>query len=339
MGSITKYGLSDGTIKYKAEVCVNKIRESERFANRLDAKRWILKRETELSANPGTIVRGKTTTDVFRRYAEEESPKKRGVRWERIRLKKLEDSSLGGIPLEKLGSHHALAYIAELEAQGLAPNSIIREMTVAKTAIRHALKWRWLRHFPWKNVEGPQPGAPREILISAFEVALIEEYAGVGDESHTAATYTEEVGIAFLLAIETAMRLGELTQIEVSNIKRREHTVYLPAGITKNGRARTVPLSTRAIELIDRLPKRPDGMLFGVGSQVASVLFRRIRARAGIKRGITFHDTRHLALTKLAEVFDVMELCRISGHQDPRQLLVYYNKSPADMAKKLNAEV
>ena len=46
-------------------------------------------------------------------------------------------------------------------------------------------------------------------------------------------------------------------------------------------------------------------------------------------------DARHEAITRLAKVFDVLELARIVGHRDLRMLLVYYNPSAEDLSGKL----
>lgn len=49
-----------------------------------------------------------------------------------------------------------------------------------------------------------------------------------------------------------------------------------------------------------------------------------------------FHDTRHTAITRLAKIFNVLELARIVGHRDLRNLQIYFNMTAEDMAKKLD---
>lgn len=63
-------------------------------------------------------------------------------------------------------------------------------------------------------------------------------------------------------------------------------------------------------------------------------LFRKARDKAGVE-DLTFHDARHEAITRLAKVFDVLELARIVWHRDLRMLLVYYNPSAEDLSGKL----
>ena len=63
--------------------------------------------------------------------------------------------------------------------------------------------------------------------------------------------------------------------------------------------------------------------------------FRKYRERAGVE-GITFHDTRHLAITRLSKRLDVLALARMTGHRDLKQLQRYYNESAEELAGRLD---
>ena len=69
-------------------------------------------------------------------------------------------------------------------------------------------------------------------------------------------------------------------------------------------------------------------------SQVDS-LFRKARNTAGLS-GFTFHDTRHLACTRLARKLGPMELARMMGHKDLKMVMRYYNETAAEIAKRLD---
>ncbi len=43
----------------------------------------------------------------------------------------------------------------------------------------------------------------------------------------------------------------------------------------------------------------------------------------------------HEATSRLAEVFPLHELTKITGHRDTRMLLRYYHPNPEDLAQKL----
>jgi len=53
-------------------------------------------------------------------------------------------------------------------------------------------------------------------------------------------------------------------------------------------------------------------------------------------KDLTFHDTRHEAITRLAKKLDVLDLARMVGHRDIKQLLTYYNKSAKEIASQLD---
>ena len=131
-------------------------------------------------------------------------------------------------------------------------------------------------------------------------------------------TKQHEVAVLYLLAIESAMRLGEMTTLEPEQIHLSKRYVELLE--TKNGSSRRVPLSTEAVRLLSLVPQG-----FTVSSGAASTLFRRACINAGIS-GLTFHDSRREALSRLAKRMDVMNLAKISGHRDLRVLLnTYYS--------------
>ena len=53
-----------------------------------------------------------------------------------------------------------------------------------------------------------------------------------------------------------------------------------------------VPLSTVALTILDRLPRRLDGRIWGMRPDSISQTFERVCRAASIE-GLTFHDLRH----------------------------------------------
>ena len=75
-------------------------------------------------------------------------------------------------------------------------------------------------------------------------------------------------------------------------------------------------------------------MVLGISARTLSRSFIDARAKAGLP-GFTFHDSRHTAATWIAHKVDVMTLCKIFGWSNPKQAMVYYNPSSANIAKML----
>ena len=125
------------------------------------------------------------------------------------------------------------------------------------------------------------------------------------------------------------MRLGEICNLKPSDIANNVAT--LPK--TKNGSKREVPLSPKALELLKSLPANSD-TVFGLNESSLDALFRKGKKKALIE-DLTFHDTRHEAITRLAKKLNVLELARMVGHRDLKMLLIYYNETAENIALKL----
>ena len=136
-----------------------------------------------------------------------------------------------------------------------------------------------------------------------------------------------------IVAIETGMRRGELLSLQRKDVSFIKRTAYLP--MTKNGSPRTVPLSTRAISVLDTLPINFSGYVFPVSITALRGLWIRTCKRAGINN-LHFHDLRHEATSRFFELgLNVMEVAAITGHKDLRMLQRYTHLKAEDLAKKL----
>ncbi|MDE2344450.1 MAG: site-specific integrase [Betaproteobacteria bacterium] len=135
-------------------------------------------------------------------------------------------------------------------------------------------------------------------------------------------------------AIETAMRQGEMLALVWEHVDLEERTAHLED--TKNGEARTVPLSSRAVAVLEALPRSSmDGRVFPLTAQAVKLAWKRATKRAGLE-DLHFHDLRHEAASRLAEKLpNLIELAAVTGHKDLRMLKRYYHPRAADLAKKL----
>ena len=85
---------------------------------------------------------------------------------------------------------------------------------------------------------------------------------------------------------------------DVDLVKRTAHL-----DITKNGSSRTVPLSKRAVELLEKLKNIHPERVFDVDDGTRDALFRRAVLSQEIK-DLHFHDLRREALTRMAKKVD-----------------------------------
>lgn len=325
MASIRK--LPNG--KWIAEVRTKGKYKSRSHSSKAEAKSWADAEELKLGRREG-IVEGKTLADAMKRYAREESPKKKGARWEIIRLEKLGRDELADIGLSTLRSCDIEDWIARQDKAGLKGASILREMQVLSAVLNTCRKrWKWLDHNPLEDVPRPKKSPHRDKVYSDEQVALILDALGFKGEVKT---NRHRIAVAFLLAIETAMRQGEIFNIRVDDIHLDARFVRLPD--TKNGEERNVPLTKRAVELINCLGVER-GNLVTVPQGSAGTIFRRAVELAGLK-GYTFHDARHTAVTRLARKLKPLDLAKMTGHKDIRMLNIYYNPTATDIAHQLD---
>jgi len=329
MATIRRVKNKGGTV-WRAEVYVHGARESKRFESKPDAQSWAMAREHELSRS-GAIRHGMTMRDALERYAAEVAPTKRGERWELIRLRRAMRDPIADVPLQSLELEDAEQF-RERRLVDVKAASVARELTGLRSVVKAAVRWRWIEAFPWDGLELPQQSPPRTRTFTGDEISRIVAAAGLV-EGEPIETRRQEVACMFLVSLQSAMRLGEVCTLTWSNVDLERRVAHLPT--TKNGRARDVPLSSRAAEVLSWQPRRESDRVFRPDPQNASVVFRRIRLAAGVD-GARFHDARRHACTELAKKLSPMDLARVAGANIELILRVYYRADAEALARLLD---
>jgi integrase len=294
------------------------VRLSQTFPTKAAAKEWAARQEY-LILNGGINKPG-TVRELFDRYAREVAPSHRGARWEMIRLELLAKDALGDVALRDLSAADLAAW-RDRRARKVTPGTVRREMSLMSSVFTVARKeWGLLAANPLADVKWPSMPQARDRRVTDEEIVLLTVTAKGLHTIEGRAVH------AFRFAIETAMRAGEICGLTRAGITGSVARLLL----TKNGRARDVPLSPAALALLE--PFGDD--LFDLTPQNLDTGFRRVRDRAGID-GLTFHDSRHEAITRLSRRLDPFELARVVGHSDLKQTLAYYNATAHELAARL----
>lgn len=304
--------------KWSAEIFVNGAREAKSFLTKGEARAWAEDRADAL-VRPKHSLR-----DALTKYSKEVSPLKKGARWEHLRLNSLAGSMpVAGLELSAITTPQLAAWRDKRLTQ-VAPGTVRREMNLLASVFEQARReWRWIKASPLKDVRRPHNPPARRRGVEQDEIDRI--CLALGYEDHLPiTTKSQEVAIAFLIGIETAMRASEILQAPKC-LKGRIVTLH----DTKNGTSRRVPLSKRAIELMGKLK------VFTINSASLDALFRKAKKSCEIEN-LHFHDARSEALTRLSQKLDVLELAAMVGHSDPKSLLWYYAQRAEDTADKLD---
>lgn len=309
---------------WRAEVARQGVRKSKVFPTKRAAQDWAARQEY-LILNGDEVASRAPFSDLLDRYSREVSPKKRGARWEHIRLEKLNQDKIAQVAVADLRPSD-FADWRDRRLKEVAPATVIREMQLMNSALIIAIKeWGLLSVNPMSGVGRPTKPPARDRRPSPDELERLEHAAGADLTKITARAFH-----AFLFAIETAMRAGEIVGLTWDRVDLDRRVARLTH--TKNGRPRDVPLSSEAVRLLEALPHADP--VFDMTSAQLDALWRKIKGRAKVE-GLTFHDSRHEAITRLSRKLDVLALARMVGHSDLRQLQTYYNETAEDLAKRL----
>lgn len=357
MAQITKRG----ELQWRARVRVKGYPDQSRtFLYREDAEKWAraLERELETSGFVDRREAEKTTLrSVLERYGREVTPSKKSAAMEQVKIKiLLRDPALANLKMSAITSAAVAAWRDRRLAQ-VSSATVIRELGILSAVLNHARR-EWGVHVenPVRYVKRPPAPRARDRRLSAQEeaylLAALEETPRKPDGTFgKGGSRNPWIAPMIQLAIETAMRRGELLALDWRHINLKHQTAHLPD--TKNGDARTVPLSSRAVTILRGLPRAISGKVFPTTPTAVKLGFARALKRARERyvadcsaagtsptpdflEDVHFHDLRHEAASRMAEkLSNLLELSAVTGHRDVRMLKRYYHPRAEDLAKKL----
>lgn len=354
MATITKRG----DLQWRAQVRRQGYpAQSKTFDTREAAEKWAraIERELDLGLYINRAPAEKNTLgDILTRYLDEIVPTHKGAAVETIRIKALLKAKISQLAMIAL-TPAALAEWRDERLKSVSPATVRRDLDIISAAINIARKdWGIHMENPVLSMRRPKPSKARERrlildeeqrLLAALDNEERDEHGRLGS-----GTRNPWIKPLVRLAIETAMRRGELLSLAWELIDLSEQTAYLPD--TKNGSARSVPLSSTAISILRELPRHLSGRVFPVTDDSVKKAFTRalVRARLAYETeckinrtlpderllDLHFHDLRHEATSRIAEKLDnILELSAVTGHKDVRMLKRYYHPKAANLAKKL----
>lgn len=304
--------------------------EVRSFNTRQDAERWA--RSIEAEMDRGSYVNrneaeSNTLGDVLERYIAEICPSMRGGADDSIRLRAMCRTNLARLSMAALTPQAVAAYRDE-RLKRVKSGTIIRDLAYLSSVINHARReWGINIPNPVASVRKPPSPQGRDRLLSADEESrLLAALTPTGRRN----PWLRPMAI---LSLETAMRRGELLQLRWPHINLDSQTAFLP--MTKNGMARTVPLSRKAVDLLRELPRCIDGRVFPIEAAAHHAAFKKACKRAELT-DLHWHDLRHTAITRLAaKLPNLIELAAVSGHRSLTMLKRYYHPSAVELAKKI----
>jgi integrase len=314
------------------------------FRTKRDAEDWARRTEDEMIR--GVYVRRSPSQkillqDALKRYLKEITPTKRPStqRAEKMRAKPL-TTQLGKYSLVALTPDVIAAYRDDRLEEGRSASTVRLELALLGHLYTTAIK-EWglgLVYNPVSNIRRPSAGQGRNRRLSWSEVKRMLKAC----DAHS----NPMLGWSVRIALYTAMRQGEILSLTLDQVDLQRRVVRLNE--TKNGSARTVPLSKRAVRVFRQAishPVRPKGvgLIFygepGRDGKRRPYRTNKVWSEALQRAGITnlrFHDLRHEAVSRLVEKgLSDQEVAAISGHKSMQMLRRYTHLRAEDLVEKL----
>lgn len=345
MASIIARETIDGTIKWQVKIRRNGYpTASKTFARKSDAEAWARAQEAEMDRGAWRDRSSADSTTLYAlldRYLKDVVPSKRGAEIESLRIKTLMRDEIARYKLSALSPLVLADWRDRRLEAGCSGGTVNRELNIVSAVLNWARRELMVAvENPVSSIRRPPQSKARDRRLEADEearlLAALDDQPATNREDgkhYRQGTRNPWIKPLVLFALETAMRRSELLSLTWENVDLKKRVALLPE--TKNGTARTVPLSSRAVAVLENLPRSIDGRVFPTSADALKRAFERAVKRAGIE-DFHFHDLRHEATSRLAEKLpNVIELSAVTGHKDLRMLKRYYHPRAEDLAKKL----
>lgn len=315
--------------------------QSRTFERQVDAEKWA--RAVEHNMDTGVFQSASdaertTLSDLIKRFEKEFAPhhyrvredKKEAWRFQCARLSEtLGAYSLASIDQKIVAKYRDDRIAGKGTRKPVSESSVRKELFMLSKVLGFAETECGInlpRGNPVDKIRKPSETRSRDRRLTGDEWKKLEVECQRSRNRH--------LWPALQLSVETAMRQGELLALRWENFDKKRRLAFLPE--TKNGEARSVPLSKKAVEVINTLPRHLTGVVFPVERMTLYHAFAAAAKRANIT-DYTWHDLRHEALSRLAERGDlsVLEMAAVSGHKTLQMLKRYTHLQAEKLAQKL----
>jgi integrase len=309
---------------------------SKSFTFEKDAHTWIRFIESEMDR--GTYINrssaeNTTLADALIRYRNEITPSKKGRDREKNRINQWLKHPLANKSLSSLRSTDFAKYRDDRLKQ-IAPATLKLELALMSHIFTIAIK-EW-------NIPITNPiSLIRKPTVNNSRTRRLEE--GEEDRLLTACKSSRNPLLypIVVIAIETAMRLSELLNLEWEDVDLKKRVIFLKD--TKNGSSRRIPLSLKAMEILSSIPKHiTDKRVFYTWSPRSDAMngaFKLAVKKAGLQN-FRWHDLRHESTSRFFEIgLNAMEVSSITGHKGMIMLQRYTHLSNDRLIYKMDKAI
>jgi len=288
-------------------------------------------RDTEVKIEQGlyqdlTLAKITKLSDILAQYRDRVSINKKGYEQERYKINKIIRSCIADKVLLELTPLVLFEYI-EQQKKLYTASTINKSITIINLALNFAERFIGisLNKNPLKFI--------KRLKESQFVGQVIEPHEEVLLLKHAEFSKLYWLKTAIILGIDCGLRRGEILKLKAHDVNFKNCTAILRD--TKNGEAREIGLSQRAIQEIKKLPITIDGKLFPCKRlDTFTFYYKQLQRWSGVKK--RFHDTRHtFASRRATQGWSITEIAAQGGWKQLQVLKRYTHIKAEYLANKM----
>lgn len=259
--------------------------------------------------------------ELMERYLEEHSKKNKAPStYEKdLGMKVKLEEVFKGMTLDKITAEAIVDYKNKRLDEGYAQSTIKNELGMLRNALRKAKQiWKWTKENPFEGLELGLKANMVDRWLTEDEEKLLLECAG--------GRLNDQLSDIILLDLQTGLSQEEILSLKLSQIdfKRKSLTTTRKKTKKKDRPARTIPLNTTAMEILERRSKvvSISGYIFfnEAGNSIDAGKLKKEFKNAVMDSEIDycrFHDLRHTFATRLSQRgIDIYKIAELLGHED-----------------------
>jgi integrase len=307
--------------------------ETKTFETEPEAREWAATVEAKMLLNQHADNRqfARTTLgQLLDRYGEFIKERNLGAKQELKRVAQSKKRPLSERYVLSLTPYDFEQYEIE-RLKSVGANTVRLELCLMRSAFERAIKkWGLQMQNPVGSMDAALPSGRDRRLVGDEEARLLAAARADG-------RFPLELEMAILLAIETGLREGRLATLSWADVDLDTGVVKVLSKNPRKGemKAVAVPLSNRAAALLRNLSRSIKGRVFGEAFETGDDLgraFRHATKRAGI-HGLTFHDLRHEAASRLAPHMNAQTLAKVMTWKSIQMAMRYYNPLDSELVE------
>lgn len=277
-----------------------------------------LRAEVELGGNPQAEKQEKKAVPLYSELADQHLTFAKGYQKRPENTERVLNSHIlprwGKVRLDEIKTQDVAKWLAEKRASGLAPATVEKIRITLNRSFELAMKWQLpgVTSNPVRHVPRAKYDNARERYLTPAEAKRLK--AAVARSSNP--QLPNIVGLLLL----TGARKSELLNAKWEHVDLERRSWHIPT--SKTGKARHVPLSQAAIDIITDLPNW-DGCPWLLPHPISLQPLTNIKrawdeARKAAKLpNLRIHDLRHSAASFMINAgIDLYAVGRILGHAD-----------------------